>query len=248
MPRMKTMFAAMRKRMCAACLVSPVAMKARGSSVARSSAFVSPRCRARRRGRAGRRPRSCGSASGAPASSRSSQRRPFHRLADDPERLEPRAAAGPATGSRSAAQSSTARTLSISGVTRSKSHGTGSRRPPVPARSASSSSQSAWSRRAQSSSPAASKPLAGELADRLEHPETLLAVPDAAATDQALVEQRRRACRGPCPRPLRPRRGCSRRGRPRAGRRAAVRRVEQVVAPRDRRAQRGWRRRRRGRP
>ena len=83
------------------------------------------------------------------------------------------------------------------------------------------------------------EPLERELPDRLEHPEALLAVRIGAAADEALVEQRRQRVEVGAADLL----GVLERGAAAEHREPGEERLlvlaEQVVAPRDRRAQRG---------
>ena len=83
------------------------------------------------------------------------------------------------------------------------------------------------------------EPLPGELADRLEHPEALLAVRVGAAADEALVEQRGKRVEVGLAHLLGVVEGAAAAEDGEAREEALLVAVEQVVAPGDRGAQRG---------
>ena len=149
------------------------------------------------------------------------------------------ARARPRSGSCSSAQSSTARTLSISGATRSKSQCRGT---PIDRRGAGAVGeleqpvglappQGVLLTRSVESLPC-------ELADRLEHPEALLAVRVGAAADEALVEQRRQRVEIRVADRFGGVEGAAAAEDGEPGEQLLLVVVEQVVAPGDRRAQR----------
>ena len=102
-------------------------------------------------------------------------------------------------------QARAARKLSMSAASRSKRRPVSGPPRPLSMCSASLRNHSAWRSRTCSELIALLEPLERVLADRLEHPEALVRVPD-----EALVDERLRACRGRRPRSPRPPRACSR--------------------------------------